>query len=271
MFRQFRDRVGDARGGDSLLPDFDLGASYYRFQSDRGTDYTLVPSKDGYASVLFEAPSGVEIGLLTSPDGTPHAAGWRFSVTVDGELLEGLGFHRTGEVPRPLRQLIGDAIADLNAESQARRQRHRAVIERAGQATPAVASEPTPLDRLRSDFDLGPEDDDFTSARGWDYEYIAATSKDFAAVRFTAPSSSDIFLVFEPQTAGGRREVRVTALVDDVEVSEAPLLTVRQFPEPIQWLMHNAIADLNWESEARAARRRETLDRAGRTRDGDGP
>ena len=57
------------------------------------------------------------------------------------------------------------------------------------------------------------------------------------------------------------------AFIDDVRVSEAPLLTVRQFPEPIQWLMRDAIADLNLESEARAARRRETLDWAGRRPD----
>jgi hypothetical protein len=126
-------------------------------------------------------------------------------------------------------------------------------------------------DRLRSDFDLGPEDDDFTSARDWECEFFAATSKGLAAVRFSAPSGSDVFLVFEPQTAGGRREVRITALIDDVKVSEAPLLTDRQFPEPIQWLMRDAIADLNSESQVRAVRRRETLDRVGRRRDGDAP
>ena len=60
---------------------------------------------------------------------------------------------------------------------------------------------------------------------------------------------------------------RIVAFIDDVEVNEAPLLTVRQFPEPIQWLMGDAIADLNSESQVRAARRRETLDWAGRRPD----
>jgi len=271
MFRQFRERLGDAYDRQSLRPDFDLGATYYVFQSDRGTDYTYVPSKDGRPTVRFEAPSGAEMWLLVSPDGMPHASRWRFFVTVGGEPLGERGFHLAREIPRQLRQLIGDAIADLNAESQSRIQRQRVVVEKAAQTAPVATSESTPLDRLRGDFDLGREDDEFTSARGWEYEYTAATSKELAAVRFSAPSGSDVFLVFEPQTAGGRREVRITALIDDVEVSEAPLLTVRQFPEPIQWLMRDAIADLNWESEARAARRRDTLDRAGRKPDGVAP
>ena len=267
MFRQFRDRFDSAHDDQSLQVDFDLGATYYVFQSDRGTDYTFVSSKGGEPTVRFEAPSGVEIWLLASPEGVVHASRWRFFITVDGVPL-GRGFLRAGEVPKPLRQLISNAIFDLNAESRARRQRLREVIERAAQTASADTSEPTPSDRLRHDFDLGSEDVDFTSARGWVYEFFAETRKTLAAVRFGAPSGSDVFLVFEPQTTGGHRDVRITASIDDVEVSEAPLLTVRQFPEPIQWLMSDAIADLNSESEARVVQRREALDRAGSRPDG---
>lgn len=268
MFRQFRDRLDSLYDDQSLRPDFDLGPTSYVFQSERGTDYTYyVPSDDGQPTVGFASPSGAAIWLLATWEAVPHASRWQFFVTVDGESL-GRDFLRAGDVPKPLRQLMSNAISDLNAESRARRQRHNEVIERAGHTASAVASEPTPAHRLRSDFDLGSADLAFTSARGWEYEYTAPTSKASAGAGFMTPSGSDVFLVFEPDTAGGRREVRIVAFIDDVEVNEAPLLTVRQFPEPIQWLMRDAIADLNLESEARAARRRETLDWAGRTPDG---
>lgn len=266
MFRQFRDRLGSMFDDQSLRSDFDLGPTSYVFQSERGTDYTYVPSDDGQPTVGFVSPSGAEIWLLATWEGVPHASRWQFFATVDGGSL-GRDFLRAGDVPKPLRQLISDAISDLNAESQARRQRHRDVIQRAAQTSSAIASEPTPPDRLRSDFDLGSEDRDFTSARGWVYEFFTEAPKTLAAVRFAAPSGSEVFLAFEPQTTGGHREVRVVALIDDIEISEDPLLTVGQFPEPIQWLMRDAIADLNSESEAWAARRREALDRAGRRPD----
>lgn len=266
MFRQFRDRLGSLYDDQSLRPDFDLGPTSYVFQSERGTDYTYVPSDDGQPTVGFASPSGAAIWLLATWEGVPHASRWQFFVTVDGEPL-GRDVLRAADVPKPLRQLMSNAISDLNAESRARRQRHGEVIERAAQTASAMASEPTPADRLRSDFDLGSADMAFTSARGWEYEYMAPTSKASAGAEFMAPSGSDVFLVFEPGTADGRREVRIVAFIDDVEVNEAPLLTVRQFPESIQWLMGDAIADLNLESEARAARRRETLDWAGRRPD----
>jgi hypothetical protein len=253
MFGQIRDGLTRLiRPGDGLVPDFDLGDQPYIFQSDHGVDYSYIPLSKGDVSVTFLTPAGTTIALLVlaePPVGERYRLFW---VIVDGELLSGMDFRRAQDVPAPLRDVISRAVMDLNAEHEARRQRRAEVIERAGATAPSVTEEPTPLDRLRSDFDLGPEDFDFVSARGWEYQYYAGDDETPAAICFTAPSNAVVFLALQPQTGGSRREIRIWARIDDVEVSETPLLTVTQFPGPIQWLIRSAIADLNEASKSRA-------------------
>jgi hypothetical protein len=269
VFRRIRDHLGTADGRDErLAPDFDLGVTGYVFQSEGGTDYTYSHDRQhGEVFVQFAAPDGGRLDLLFEPRGSGRERSWFFSIWVDDQMLGDRSFLRASEVAGPLRQLLRAAILALNTESDARRQRQQAAIERAGGAAPLAARLPTPLDRLRGDFDLGDEDYDFVTARGWEYSYLARSRKAYAATAFTAPSGADVMLLFIPETAGSRREVRLLAVVDEVDVNDDPFLTVRQFPEPIQWLIRNAIADLNAESEARAVRRGEILNLAGRRPD----
>jgi hypothetical protein len=252
MFGQIRDGLTRLiRPGDGLVPDFDLGDQPYIFQSDHGVDYSYIPLDKGNVSVTFLTPAGTTIALLVLAEPPVLEKYRRFFVIVGSETLGGTGFRYAQDVPTPLRDVIRRAVIDLNAEHESRCRRRAEVIERAGATAPSVTEEPTPLDRLRSDFDLGPEDFDFVSARGWEYQYCAGDDETPAGICFTAPSNAVVFMAFQPQTGGSRREIRIWARIDDVEVSETPLLTVTQFPGPIQWLIRSAIADLNEASRSR--------------------
>lgn len=257
MVSGWRGAAGGGSAGDRLLLDFDLGTSDYEFRSASGTDYTYYArDRDGWSSAEFVAAGGAEVLIVISPDR-------RLYPVVDGDDVGETGYARAGEIEEPLGRLIAAAVADLNAESSARRDHRRAVLEAAGSRVPTSAPLPTPGDRLRSDFDLGPENFEFTSARGWAYEYVAEDDDGPPCVILIAPSGSRVFMVFVVRQAGWRREVRVAATVDGVDVADSPLLTVDQFPEPVQWLFRDAFADLNEESVRRGERQRGVAGRPG--------
>ena len=247
---------------DSVLPNFGLGTTDYTFQSASGVDYdySVHSDKNGTSYfVSFTAPGGpeLEIHILDGPGGP---ARWSLFVWLNDVLVTPGGMVRAAELQPPLRQVVVSALQEINAESEARRFHAYAGIAQ-GRRQPFA--EATPLDRLRADFDLGPDNYEFDSDRRWHYLYEAGTADTLASVTFDAPSGSEIVFVFKPTDAGSRRDVRLKVFLDDVNATERrSLLTVAQFPEPIQWLIGAAIADLNAESERRKARLHATIARA---------
>ena len=247
---------------DSLLPNFGLGTNDYTFQSAGGVDYDYSVHSDKKStsySVSFTASgsSDLNIVILEAPEGP---ASWNLFVWLNDVLATPGGIVRAAELQQPLRQVVLSAVQDINAESEARRFHAYSGI---AQGRRQAFAETTPLDRLRADFDLGPDDYEFDSDRKWHYLYEAETADALAAISFEAPSGSEVVFLFKVNDAGSRRDTRLRVLLDDVDATERGLLlTVAQFPEPIQWLIAAAIGDLNAESERRKARLHAAIARA---------
>jgi hypothetical protein len=247
---------------DFVLPNFGLGPTGYTFQSVSGVDYDYSDDSDKNGpsySLSFTAPGGSEftVAIFEVPVGPVR---WTLLVYLNNVLVTPGGIVRAAELQSPLRQVVASALYDINAESEARRFHAYSGI---AQGRRQASTESTPLDRLRADFDLGHDDFEFDSDRRWHYLYEAETADTLASVTFDAPSGSEVVFVFKPTDAGSRRDVRLKVFLDDVSATvRRPLLTVAQFPQPIQWLIGAAIADLNAESESRKARLHATIARA---------
>ena len=240
---------------DWLLTHLDLGIEDYTFQSARGVDYAyaILPiDGEPVRTVSFGTRFGAELDLNWYAEGVAEGSGWRMYAWLGDALMTQYGFLRPSEAPANLRDDISGAIFDINAESEGRR--IAAWHRFQGRPTRIV----TAPDRLRTDFSLGPDARDFTSAAGRTYSYAPQTPDSLATVSFHAPAAPDaapvaMELALLPSTSAGLSETRLILSADGRRVAEDDLLRVDQFPAPLRPLIADTIRDLNAESVSRAA------------------